>query len=243
MTEQEKQLTDQDTTQEEVQDQEVESPEQQAQEQEKPEVVAKESPVAQNMRALREEKERLQKQNEEYLRRLWELEKQKEAQQAVPEEKYTEPGPDELVEWKQVRRELKKRDDELLRYRQQMEASSVETRIKAQYADFDKIVSSDNISLLNTMEPELANSIASNPDMYSKAVAAYKAIKKLALPKDEYTEEKDRILRNTAKPRPSNSTASQSSDSPLTKANAFGKGLTEEQKRAYWKEMQEITGR
>jgi len=193
-----------------------------------------------NIRRLREEKDRAQKERDEYYRRLQDLEKQALEAQKPKDESYTPPAPDDLVEWRQVERELKRRDEENKRYRQQAELSSTEARLKAKFSDFDSIVSSENISLLNAMEPELAESIAANPNMYNKAIAAYKAIKRLT-PKDNFIEDKDRVMKNTAKPRPSNA-ASAKSDSPLSKANAFSKGLSKEQKERIYKEMQDIIG-
>jgi len=196
---------------------------------------------SENIRFLREEKERLQKERDDYQRRLWEYERQQQQQavQAKPQDNYKQPAPDDLVEYKDVQRLLKERDEENKRYRAQAEAATTEARLRSKFTDFDSVVSPENISMLNSMEPELAESIGSNPNMYNKAIAAYKAIKRLA-PKDTYTEEKDRVVRNVAKPRPSNAASPKGSDSPLSKANAFGRGLSDEQKKAIYQEMQDI---
>jgi DNA repair exonuclease SbcCD ATPase subunit len=196
----------------------------------------KQRPNSENIRALREDRERLQRERDEYYRRLQELENQRAPQQAPQQEPYTPPAPDDLVEWRQVERELKRRDEENERYRKQMEMASVEARLKSQFPDFDSIVSSENINRLNMEEPELAKSIGSNQDPYTQAVAAYRAIKRISPSHDAYRDEKEKITKNNSKPRPSNAT----SKSPLTNANAFGKGLTAEQKRAIYKEMQDI---
>jgi hypothetical protein len=161
--------------------------------------------------------------------------------QQKQQEESTNYSPDDLVEWKVVHRELSKRDEQFKRYQQQNEASSAEIRLRNEYPDFDSVVSAENIQLFNQLEPELAETIGSSTNMYKKAVAAYKAIKKLSIA--DNSSDRDRVKNNALKPRPTNATSSKSSDSPLSKANAFGTSLSEDQKKAIWKEMQEITGR
>ena len=196
----------------------------------------KQRPNSENIRALREDRERFQRERDEYYRRLQELENQRAAQQAPQQEPYTPPAPDDLVEWRQVERELKRRDEENERYRKQMEMASVESRLKSQFPDFDSVVSTDSVNRLNREEPELAMSIGSNKDPYTQAVAAYRAIKRMSPAHDPFRDEKEKVVKNNAKPRPSNAT----SKSPLTKADSFGKGLTQEQKYAIYRELQDI---
>lgn len=199
-----------------------------------------------NIVALREANKRMQKERDEYARKLQEMEynRQQENSRQQPQQKKEEESnysPDDLVEWKVVQRELAKRDEQFKRYQQQTEASSTEIRLRNEYPDFDSIVSADNIQLLNQLEPELSESIGSNPNMYKKAVAAYKAIKRFSIAST--SSDSDKVKKNSLKPKPTNATSPQTSDSPLSKANAFGNSLSEEQRKNIWREMQEITGR
>ena len=129
-------------------------------------------------------------------------------------------------------------ENELKQYRQQSVVESTETRLKAQFSDFDRIVSKENIESLRESYPEVAASIHANPDLYGRAVAAYTLIKQFGIAKDQLIEA-DRALvqKNAAKPRPMASISPQQGDSPLSKANAFANGLTDDLKNQLWKEM------
>jgi hypothetical protein len=130
-------------------------------------------------------------------------------------------------------------DDSRLR---QLEAQVIETRLRSQYPDFDKVVNADNIAVLQAKHPELTAAITLTPgkDIYATAAAAYTLIRKLGIaPEDEFVEDKAIAQKNAAKPRPLSSMSPQSGDSPLAHANAFSASLTSERKAQVWKQMQE----
>jgi hypothetical protein len=193
-----------------------------------------------NIRLLREEREKAQRERDELLQRLQAYENQK--QEATKKADEPTLAPDDLVEWRVVQKEMNAVKQQLQQYQNQQDLSSTEMKLKSQFNDFDSVVSKENIEMLRTMEPELAASIHSNPNVYTKAVAAYKAIKKLGLG-DKNALEKEKLVQNSARPRSSQAAAPQQSDSPLTKANAYGTKLDESSKKAIWEEMQRITGR
>lgn len=195
---------------------------------------------AQNIRVLREDKEKAQRENYELLRRLQAYESQK--QEAAKKAQEPPLAPDDLVEWRVVQREMKILRDQVEKSIMEQDNSATEVKLKAQFTDFDAVVSRENIEMLRTMEPELAESIHSNPNVYTKAVAAYKAIKKLGLG-DKQALEKEKIAQNSVRPRSAQAAAPQQSDSPLTKANIYGTKLDKDSKAAIWAEMQRITGR
>lgn len=208
-------------------------------EQETPEETAPQEEVSSrpndiNIRQLREAKDQAQKERDELMRRLQEIEQAK--QQNVEEE--APLSPDDLVEWRYVQKELKAVREQLNTYQQQSTATATETALRTKYSDFDSIVTKDNIELLRTMEPELADSINANPNLYNKAVAAYKAIKRL----NEYRtdQDKERALKNMHKPRASNAASPQSGDTPLSKAHGYGQRMTEERRKEVYEEMQRI---
>lgn len=152
---------------------------------------------------------------------------------------------DALVEGKhlsKVDKKIKKLEQQLQQYQQQSVLSATEIRLKTQYADFDSVVSADNIQVLRTQYPELAESINSNQDIYSKAVSAYTMIKKLGIAQvpDTYIQDKIQAQKNAAKPRPLASVAPQQGDSPLSRANAFANGLTPELQKQLLKEMNQF---
>lgn len=199
-----------------------------------------ESKQQENFRNLRRQNELLQKERDEYYRTLKSLEEQK---KNTPEE-INNLGPDDLVEWKHVQRELSKVKEELNSYKQQSYQHSSEARLKAQYPDFDKVVNETSIAALREQYPDLAQSLNSNPDVYSKASSVYTLVKKLGLSvSDETLLDRARAQENSKKPRPLSSISPQQGDTPLSKANAFAGGLTDELKSQLLKEMQEAKKR
>ena len=207
---------------------------QQTQETPKPEA------PSESFKALRLKAARIEQERDEALRKLQHLEKQ--AQPPEPEEDdEIRLNPDDLAEGKhlaKVAKKIKKLEQQLQNYQQQSSEVTIEAKIRAQYPDFDQIVNKDTVDLLRNAYPELAQTINSSPDFYSKAVSAYTLIKKFGIVTDEpYSEEKNRAITNAAKPRPLASVSPQQGESPLTRANAFEHGLTEELKEQLCKEM------
>jgi hypothetical protein len=204
------------------------------------------SPKEENMRALREKTERLQRQNEEYARTLQEiayrdqLAAQQQQQYQQPQQPEIDPGDDDLIEGKHY----KKLARDLKEVQRQAYEAAVESRIRGQFPDYDKVVNLETIKALKIAEPEWASSLAANPNFLEKAVGTYKAIQRLNLTADTtYDADKAIAQKNAAKPRTITSISPQQGESPLTRANAFANGLTPELQKQLWKEMQETRKR
>lgn len=207
-----------------------------------PEVQLNHKPApAESWKLLREKAERAE-------RRAAELEQALLAQNQKPQQDEEDfdvsVDDDSLVEGKhlsKVSKKIKHLEKQLKQYEQQSTLSATEVRLKQRYADFDAVVSVENLDNLRIHYPEIANTIDSSPDLYSKAVTAYTMIKNLGISPqhDPYRQEKELAQRNAAKPKSLASISPQQGDSPLSKANAFANGtLTEEMKLQLWKEMQ-----
>lgn len=192
---------------------------------------------AKNFRQLKEQKQIVERERDEYARRIQELE----AQQAPEEDLEYNLGNDDLAEGKHLRKvdsKVKRLEEQLRQYQQQSNVSMVEARLKAQYPDIDSIVSQENLEQLQDNYPEIAQSISSTTDLYAKAVSAYTLIKKLGIAQeDRYVAEKSIVKLNAAKPKPLASVSPQQGDSPLSKANAFANGLSDDLKKQLQKEM------
>lgn len=183
----------------------------------------------QNWRALREQKEqerreriRIQKERDELAARL----QSQQGQQQVNEDD------DDLVE----KRHLRQTEQKL----QQVEARLIDAEIRSKFPDWSDVVNDDTIAMLKDADPDLAESIASNRNVMGQAASVYKAIKLYGLAKPSYQREKEIIAKNSIKPRPASSVNPQQGDSPLSRANAFAQGLTEDRKQQIWDEMQQI---
>lgn len=217
--------------------QEMQQPEQ-PQEQQQQE---QESGNARNIRELREKKEQLERERDAYYQRLQEIEaaqKQKQSQETASQEDNL--GPDDLVEWRHVQKHLKELREELNSYKQQTSTSTAEARLRTEYPDLDAIVNQRNLQELSKSYPELAQTLNSTSDFYTKAKSAYTLIKRLGIATSEqYEKDKQRAEDNAQKPRPLSSVNPQEGDSPLSHANAFAEGLTDDLRKKLWQEMVE----
>jgi len=163
----------------------------------------------------------------------------------VTQEKKPEPpaepdySDDDLLEGRHLKKEMTALRKQMDEYKKQTHEQTVEMQLQAKYSDFNEVMSYDNICALRKADPDLADSLASNPNLKSKAMATYKQIKKLGIVADNTSLlQKERIQGNSGKPRSSNTVAKQS-DSPLTKVGAFSNRLTPEMKAELYKDMLE----
>lgn len=206
---------------------------------EQPQVV-EEKPIERNFRALREAKERAEYERDQLALQMkkWQQSSDPLNQQVQSQEEDVTLNPDDLVEWRHVESKIKKLESKLRQYEENTTAYTTESKLNAQFPDFSKVVNSNSIEMLKLQEPELAQALNATTDLYAKAVAAYKIIKKLGIHEEEdYNPNKEVIKNNTKKPRPLTSLSPQQGDSPLSKANAFANGLTDELKKQMYKEM------
>lgn len=212
--------------------------EQETQQIEQPQEV-KETKKEQNLRLLRlkaERADKLERENEQILLKLKELEIQKQqVQMKTDEDEFETP---ETKYFKKIDRELADLKEKLNSNNQQSYLAHTETRLKAEYPDIEKVLSKENMDILKMEYPELAESINSNTDIYKKAKSAYQLITKLGINvEDTFVEDKQKALKNSTKPRPLASISPQQGDSPLSRANAFANGLTDELRKQLHREM------
>jgi hypothetical protein len=198
------------------------------------------------------ESEKFQRERDEYAAKLkqYEYNYAQNTQQNQAQEQEDDSlgiGNDDLVEGKhlsKVEKRIKDLTKQVKNYQEQAILSSVEARLKANYHDFDKVVSAENLETLKLIEPELSAALNAAPDLYIKAVSAYKLIKRHVEPlveeEERNTEEKAKIRNNLAKPRLSPIAPSTQGDSALSKAHLYSDGkVTKDLQQQHWKEMQE----
>jgi predicted transcriptional regulator len=197
-----------------------------------------------NFKTLRANKDKLELERNEALEKLAKYEQQKSALKPTLQESDDYGlglGEDDLAEGKHLKKinaHIQKLEKQINKYQQQSSEIGVETKIKQQYPDFDKIVSKDNIELLRSLHPEIAQTINSSSDLYNKAVSAYTMIKKLGIvTEDNFQQDRALAQKNAAKPKPLSSVSPQQGDSPLSHANAFANGLTDDLKKQLYREM------
>ncbi len=194
--------------------------------------------IERNLVNLRRAKEQAERERDEAVRYAQQMESRK---QAEPEEDLSiHMNPDDLAEGKHItklEKKYKKLQTEFADSQRMMNESIIEARLKAQYTDFDTVVSAQNIKNLSEQYPELAQTINTSQDLYSKAVSAYTLIKKLGINEaDPYAQDKQRVTENLAKPKPIAAVAA-ANESSLSQANAFANGLTKDLRAKLLEEM------
>lgn len=192
-------------------------------------------PQQQNFRALREKAERAERERDELLRKFEEMQ----AAQAEPEENLF--NPDDLIEGKHLNKmasEIRNLKKEIKSYQSNASQMNAEARIKAEFPDYAKIVTEENVIALREKEPAIASMLASAQDIYTKAASTYRFIKSLGISSSEMDiADKELAQRNAAKPKPMAGLNPQQGNNPMSKANAFANGLTPELKAQLLKEM------
>ena len=231
----------------EHEEQEVEGIEEEVEEQEEAQPQFKNKSQENNFKALRERAEKAERDRDEIMKYVLESKKSEQPQQKIQEIPEEESefdftiDDDALIEGKQAKRlaaELKKMKQQMKAFQSQSQESVTEAKIKTQYPDFDAVVNQQTVAQLNAEYPEIAATLKDTRDLYSKATAAYKIIKKFGIYRDTtYDEDKMKAVKNAQKPRPISSINPQQGDSPLSKANAFANGLSKDLQAQLLKEM------
>lgn len=184
-----------------------------------------------SFRQLREKAERAERERDEMRQALQAMYTQTQPKQEPDED------PTEIIE----RRHLKKYESELTKVRnelQQTRSTFAEQQLKAQYPDFDKVVNEQTIAEFRSRNPKLAQSLANTEDLLEKGQAVYTLIRNMGIYKeDNYGNDRQRAETNSSKPRPTNTISPQRGESPLSHANAFANGLTDDLRKQLWKEM------
>lgn len=144
-----------------------------------------------NWRALRHKKEQLEaeiKQRDQFIEKIMAMANQPQAQQEVveeeePDEEYINRGHVKKLAKKQIE-PIQKEVEDLKKQLQERKQKDSLYDLRKTYSDFDTVVNSETLAILETEEPELAEVIASSQDNYKIALQAYKYIKKLGIVKE-----------------------------------------------------------
>lgn len=201
-------------------------------------------------KSLRDAQQKAERERDAILSQMLEMQQRMQSMQQQPKQQEEQPvedydfdiDADALAEGKHVKKLVarqKAMEQQLKRYQAQSEEVAVEARIRTQFPDFEKVVSRENVEMLNAQFPEIAKTLRDTPDIYNKAAAAYTVIKNFGIHKDtpQYENDRAKAVANAQKPRPLASVNPTQGDSPLSKANAFANGMTNELKEQLRKEM------
>lgn len=189
------------------------------------------------LRRAKDELERKAKMQEELLGRLLAQQQVHQQPASLPEEDIiSQLSQQEYVEGAKVAKALQKQEEKWNQRVKQIEEkyeqnnrNSLFNDLKARYPDFSDLVNPETLAILETEEPELAQTIADNKDPYKVAVQSYKYIKALGIadkvPGTRRVKEVEEKLEKKAPPVASDKR-------PMAQAFALPK-TREEQKRLY----------
>lgn len=198
----------------------------------------KRNDVEYNWAEARRKMETLDKQNKEMAEQLKRLQP-KEPEPEVDE--LDKLGDDDIVTKSQVKKLAAKMAREIANEAiRSHSASTVDDRLQAKFPDFADVVTKDAIEELKQIEPELAYSLANNPDPYAQGVAAYKLLKRMGKVDMAESQDKKKAAINSQKPVSINAAAKSSA---IGNVHLFENGLTPELKKTLWKEMEEARKR
>lgn len=204
------------------------------------------------LRRLQEQKDR----ELEYMRR--EIEQLRNAQNKPQKEEldiakdaFAEVHHVEKIVETRLREQEERYNKQLEAQRKQLEAQrqqEAERTLNLQYKDMYQVLTPENLRRLEMEEPEIAYSIASNPDTYSAKVAAYKQIKKLGISEDTYNAQRvqERLTQNAQRPKSPAALAPRQGSQALSAApstTGFAETITDDMAARYRKEMEDAIAR
>jgi len=123
----------------------------------------------------------------------------------------------------------------------QMAIREASQRLVSKHSDFEDVVSKDNVSVLEGLDPLIIDEIASEQDIYKKGIKAYNAIRKHKIYQaaNDLADNKEAILKNLAKPKPSNTVSNSASNNKSVFADLNSRDYQNKLKR----QLEEAKGR
>ena len=204
--------------------------------------------LRQKLQDMESERSRIEKERDEAARRNEELHKalmdsiRPQAKEFEEEDDFSSLSDEDWTTKKYVDRlessaEKKARlivEEAIKKDREERYRENLPNLLKQQYADFDDVVTKENVEYLKAHKPHIAAALAATTDPYAQAVAAYDYIKAYR-PNANVASDKKRMEQNASKP---GTLAGSHTSSPLSQAQHFERGtLTPEMKAKLHAEM------
>jgi len=207
-----------------------------------------------NIKNLRESKEREAQRalKAEYERdqliKYFETMKQQANGQPVQEPNELDIKDDEYIDGKhlnKVTKQIQNMQNELHQWKQYSEETTAELKLNNEFSDFNSVVTAENVKEFIKRYPEMRSIVQNNDTLYNRGKGTYKAIKKFMgdnLKSNINKSQQTKIQNNSIKPRPTSSIQEQQ-NSPLSKANLFANGYNEDIGKALEDEMYDAISR
>lgn len=197
-----------------------------------------------NLRIMRERMESIERENQEYKRIL-----QQQQQPVEKDDLDDDVEDDSFIEAKQykknirnIQKDLKETKKLLEENTRNNELNSAQVSLKAQFNDFDDVVTEENLKKLSDSQPVLYRTLLAAGNIYDRGYSAYAIIKNGNISKkdSQYSNQDKRLEENKAKPRAIGNASPQAGDTPLSKVGDYDRRiLTEERKDQLRKQVEE----
>lgn len=153
---------------------------------------------------------------------------------SIPDADYLPKGQVKRLMEKEAKKVDKRVEDSVNRILEERDKANFHKKLKDKFADFDDVVTSETLELLEQQDPELAVTIADLKDPYKIGLQTYKYIKSLGLTDKATTH---RRMKDVDKKIEQNSKTVQSPQAFDKRPMAQTFQLTEKLKQDLWKEM------
>lgn len=213
--------------------------------------VAQENEATRNFRELRDRADAIERRAAEQEKRNKELEAallaQSQGQQQQFELVDDDIDDDVYIDGKRHKRTIAKLKKELEDTRktvndfiQHTTMSNAEMRLKNQFADFNDVVTEENLRKLAQSDPQMMRTILANNDLYDRGYISYSLLKSAGIGA-KYNDVEEKSAQNKNRPRSSSSAAPQTGQTPLTQVDQFDRiVLSPEDKKRLIKMREDI---
>lgn len=162
----------------------------------------------------------------------------------IPKDAYAEVQHVEKI----IEARLREQEERHARQIAQQKALDAERLLNSQYKDLYQVLSQENLRRLEIEEPEIAASIAANPDNYTAKIAAYKQIKRLGFVEENYNAQRvsERLSQNQIRPKNPNAMVPRQGSPALQTASqkpGYADTISEDMAARYRREMEDAISR
>ena len=152
----------------------------------------------------------------------------------IQKEEYV-PGDKVAKALRKQQQQFDQKLEEIKKASEQQKASSMFSELRREYSDFDDVVNSETLALLDETYPRLAQTIAKNKDPYDAALLAYETIKDKGLLEKVPGSRREKEVEKRLEQNKKTVTSPQAFDKrPM--AQAFRYPETKKEKEALWNE-------
>jgi hypothetical protein len=188
---------------------------------------------------------------EEFIKNLLQLQKSQgmQNQQQQPQEidEFADIDPDDFPTYDKTQKLIEKRSRDIARreyqrLKEEDERNRYQERLKAEYSDYNQVVTPEAIAFFDKNHPKLAQTIAKNPDPYEMGLQTYHYLKLMNIDGEKANQRHSREVKKKIEENEKSIQSPQAYDKrPIAQAYSLANMDKEEKKRIY-EEMMGFAG-